>query len=66
MLGYDYIKNHRPVAVNISGQKELYGDSREIQQTEFDGQLKLLMVLTILEKIKKTRLRFSQGDATVL
>ena len=49
---------------------------KAIQQIEFVGQLKkqnannddaeCMIVLTILEKIKGTRLKFSQGSVTVL
>ena len=60
----------------MSRQKELHADPKAIQQIEFVGQLKnpdneivaneFIFVLTILEKIKETRLKFSQGSATVL
>ena len=62
--------------------EELDADPKAIQQIEFVGQLKKLdgngnatyewnndepmFVLTILEKIKETRLKFSQGSVTVL
>ena len=78
LLDYDYIKNHyRLIAVDLSRQKELDADPKAIQQIEFVWQLKNLgrinanrtqsmFVLTILEKIKETRLKFSQGSVTVL
>ena len=77
LLDYDYIKNHyRLIAVDLSRQKELDADPKAIQQIEFVGQLKnpddavvaneSMFVLTILEKIKETRLKFSQGSVTVL
>ena len=60
----------------MSRQKELHADPKAIQQIEFVGKLKnpdneiiangFIFVLTILEKIKETRLKFSQGSATVL
>ena len=58
----------------MSRQKELDADPKAIQQIEFIGKLKMivkmLMVhnssLTILEKIKQTQLKFSQGSVTVL
>ena len=76
MLDYEYIKNHyRLIAVDLSRQKELDADSKAIQQIEFVGQLKKLnadnnndesmSVLTILEKIKETRSKLSQGSVTV-
>ena len=59
----------------MSRQKELDADPKAIQQIEFIGKLKMMMVkmlmvhnssLTILEKIKQTQLKFSQGSVTVL
>ena len=52
----------------MSRQKELDADPEKIKQTEFFGQLKndnnqifanetIFLILTILEKIKKTRLK---------
>ena len=61
--------------------KKIDADPKTIQQIEFVGQLKKLddndnytddgngksvFVLTILEKIKETQLKFSQGIVTVL
>ena len=65
------------VAINLRRHNELYTDRKGIQQIEFVEQLKnidsinaygaeSMFVLTILEKIKETRLKFSQGSATVL
>ena len=70
------IKNHyRLIVINLSRQKELDADSKAIQQIEFVGQLKKLnadnnndesmSVLTILEKIKETRSKLSEGSVTV-
>ena len=82
LLNYDYIKDHYIlIAVDSSRQKEVDADPKVIQQTEFVGQLKKLadddnataagndqsmFILTILEKIKETRLKFSQGSVTEL
>ena len=78
LLDYDYIKNHyRLIAIDLSRQKELDADPKAIQEIEFVGQLKnedgintdgtqSIFILTILEKIKETRLKFSQGSVTVL
>ena len=75
MLHYDYIKNqYRLIAVDLIRQKELNADPKAIQQIEFFEQLKklnnnmlnLCFILTILQKIKETRLKFSQGSVTVL
>ena len=81
-LEFDYIKNiYRLIAVDLSRQEELNTDLNAVQQIEFIGQLKKLdhdgnatdagndqsmFVLTILEKITETRLKFSQGSVTVL
>ena len=75
LLDYEYVKKHyRLIAVDLSRQKQLDADPKSIQQTKFVGQLKKLdsdgnatdvgndqsmFVLTILEKIKETRLKFS-------
>ena len=65
----------------MSKQNKLDGDPKAIKQMEFLGQLKNLddndnavdvdgrqsmFVSTILEKIKKVRLIFSQGNVTAL
>ena len=63
------------IALDLRRQKELDAGQKEIQQMEFSGQLKKLnnddnaksmLVLTILENIKETRLKLSQGSVTVL
>ena len=75
-------KNHyRLIAVDLSRQKELDADPKAIQQIEFVRQLEKLddndnakdagnsqsmFFSTILEKIKETRLTFSQGSVKVL
>ena len=60
----------------MNRQKELDADSKATQQVEFVGQLKnpgdvivdneFMFVLTLLEKIKEARLKFSQEDVTFL
>ena len=76
-MDYDYIKNHyRLIAVDLSRQKELDADPKAIQQIVFVRQLKnpddaivangSMFVLTILEKMKETILKFSQGSITAL
>ena len=78
MLDYHYIKNHfRIITIDLSRQKELDHDPKAIRQIEFVGLFKntdgvnpdctqTMFVLTKLEKIKETRLIFSQGSITVL
>ena len=77
-MDYECIKNHyRLITVDLSRQKELDADPKAIKQIEFVGQLKnedsvntdgaeSMFILTILEKIKKTRVKLSQGNVTVL
>ena len=76
-MDYAYIKNYyRLIAIEFSRQKELDADPKEIQQIELVGQLRKLnadnnndestFILTVLEKIKVTRLKISQGSVTVL
>ena len=67
LLDYDYIKSHyRLIAVDLSWQKELDADLKEIQEIEFVGQLKnadiantdgaqYMFVLTILEKHQRNK-----------
>ena len=77
LLDYHYITNYyRLIAVDLNRREELSADQKAIQQIELVGQLKELndnnnnaesmFVLTILEKIKETRLKFSQGSVTIL
>ena len=69
------------IAVDLSRQRQLDADSKAIQQIEIVGQLKKLdaaaaaadddddesmFILTILVKIKETRLKYSQGNVTIL
>ena len=64
------------MSVDLSRQKELDADPKAIQKIELVGQFKnpddvvvaniSMFFLTILEKIKETRLKFSQGSVTVL
>ena len=72
-----YIKNHdRLMTVDLIRQNELDVDPKAIQQIEFIGQLKntdnkvvakeSMFFLTILQKVKETRLKFSQESVTVL
>ena len=71
-------QNHyRLIALALRRQEELDDDQKTIQQIGFVGQLKnvdginadetqSMFILTILEKINETRLKFSQGSITVL
>ena len=82
LLDHEYIKNPYGLKpVDLNRQKELCSDLKAIQQIECVGQLKklddndnardagndqFLFILAILEKIKETKLKFSQGSVTVL
>ena len=76
LLNHDYIKNHYTLIAVDLRQKRIRSNPKAIQPIEFVGQLKnpdneivaneSMFVLTILEKIKETRLKFSQGSVTVL
>ena len=69
--------NTSKIIVDFSKQKQLDADLKAIQQVGVVVQLKNLvgvnaggvqsmLVLPILEKIKESRLKFSQGSVTVL
>ena len=64
------------IAVDLCRQRESDADPKAIHQIEFVDQLKnpeneivankSMFILTILENIKETRLKFSQGSETLL
>ena len=74
--------HYRLTAVDLSRQKELDENPKSIQQIEFVGQLKelyadnnaidvgncdkFMFILTILGKMKKARIKCSQGSVAVL
>ena len=78
LLDYQYIKNHYIlISVDLSRQKEIDANPKPLQQIELvgldddgnatdAGNHQSMLVLTILEKIKETRLKFSQGSVIVL
>ena len=70
-----YKNHHRLIAVDLSRQKELGADPKAIQQIEFVGEWKKLnadanpesmLVLTILEEIKVTRLNFFSRNCNTI
>ena len=77
-VGLGIHQNHyKQIVVGLSRQKELDADRKEIQQKQFIGKLlnennqivaneSNVFFSTILEKIKETSLKFSQGSVTVL
>ena len=72
LLDYAYFKdNYRLIAVDLSKQKDLDVDTREIQQIVFQGVVggdnnTKIRLHTILEQSKETMLEFSKGTAKVL
>ena len=67
----------KSLKINSSWQKELDADPKTIEQIEFVGKFKnvdginddgteYMFVSTMLEKIRETSLKFSQGSVTVL
>ena len=73
LLNFAYFeKNYRLIAVDLSKQKALDADSREIQQIIFTGKIKAteentrVIFYYILEKSKETILQFSKGTTKVL
>ena len=68
LLDYAYFKdNYRLIAVDLSKQKALDADPRAIQQIVFQGIAgQKLRLYTILQKSKKTVLKFYKGTAKVL
>ena len=69
------LDHYRLIAADLSRQKELDDDPKAIKQMEFVGQLKNVInadetqnmfILTVLEKIKGARLKFSQGSLMVI
>ena len=75
-MEYEYVKNHyRLITVDLSRHKGLDAVPKAIKQIELIGQVKQLnntnnnpesVYLTILEKIKETRLKLSQGSVAAL
>ena len=68
LLDYQYFKDHYQfIAVDLSKQKELDADLRDIQKIEFYGNLETSsQVCTVLEKRKETVLEFYKGTVKVL
>ena len=73
LLDYSYFtKNCRLLAADLSKQKALDADSREIQQIIFTGTIKAavantrVVIFYVLEKSKETILEFSKGTTKVL
>ena len=73
LLDYFYFeKNYRLIAADLSKQKALDADSREIQQIIFTGSIKATVANTrvviyyVLEKSKEIILEFSKGTTNVL
>ena len=77
MLDYEYIKNRFKLeAIDVKRQKELDSDVKAIQEIELvrqfnnndvlsNDETQFKFALTILEKIKEMRLKFSQGNSKI-
>ena len=66
LLDYDYCKNYKLVAVDLSKQKELDADPRAIQQIEFKYMLETdSTIYWVLEKSKETISEFYKGAVKV-
>ena len=72
LLDYAYFRdNYRLIAVDLSKEKALDGDPREIQPTVFEGVVggddeTKIRLYTILEQSKETTIQFSKGTLKVL
>ena len=73
LLDYSFFrKKYRLIAADLSKQKALDADSREIQQIIFTGKIKAtvantrIVIFYLLEKSKETILEFSKGTIKVL
>ena len=71
LLGYGYVKKYyRLIAVYLSRRKQLFVG--QLQKLDDKGNAtdtvadQTIFILTIIEKIQETRLKFSQGNVTVL
>ena len=67
-MDFAYFKKiYKLIATNLSKQKALDADSREIQQIIFTGTVSAAVVIYyILEQSKETILEFSKGTTKVL
>ena len=67
-MDFAYFKKiYKLIATNLSKQKALDADSREIQQIIFTGTVSAAVVIYyILEQSKGTILEFSKGTTKVL
>ena len=76
LFDYEYVESHYKLnTVNLIRKKELDAALKPVPQTKFVGQLKnpnhvvvaneSMFFLTILEKLKETRLKFPQESVIV-
>ena len=70
MLDYPYFRDsYKTIAVDLSRQQALDADPRAIQQINFTANVDragITRIYFILEKVKETKLNFSQGTVKVL
>ena len=61
MLDYNYFKEHKMIALDLSKQQELDSDPKAIKQIKFTGNLEnQSTIFFIIEVAKETVLDFSQ------
>ena len=70
MLDYPYFRDsYKMIAVDLSRQQALDADPRPVQKINFTANLDRAgntRIYFILEKVKETKLDFSQGTVKVL
>ena len=69
LLHYNYFKNHKMIAIDLSKQHAPDVDPKAIQQINFTGNLignNRRLIFFIVEEAKETNLIFSQGTGKVL
>ena len=66
MLDYNYFKEHKMIALDLSKQQELDSDPKAIKQIKFTGNLEnQSTIFFIIEVAKETVLDFSRGTVKV-
>ena len=68
LLDYNYFKEYyKLIAMDLSKQRKLDADSKEIQQISFTGNLEQnATMIFIIKETKETILEFSKGTVRVL
>ena len=69
LLGYNYFKEHKLIAIDLRKQQTLDAEQKAMQQINFAGNLcrnHNRLIFFIIEEAKETILDFSQGTVKVL